>query len=205
MEMIESFGFLIDQRTYDQVAKTKAAPEVYFVPALSGLGCPHWNPNARGMITGLHRGTSQAQIIRAGLEGVVLQVDDVLQALATETKVRVISLKADGGMSQNQDLIKFQADLSGVHVHCQQNPNSTALGASFFAALGKGLYTSIEDLSQIELEQKSFHPTKGQEDMVQKIKQDGEMVHMSENHLDENLHLDHQYQHQQPSPFLSRP
>ncbi len=104
---------------------------VYFVPALAGLGSPHWRPDARGTITGLTRGTTRAHLVRAALEAAAYQTSDVLDLMP-----RLGCLRADGGMSRNRWLMQFQADVLGIPVETAREPEQTALGAALLA-LGK--------------------------------------------------------------------
>jgi glycerol kinase len=101
---------------------------VYFVPALTGLGSPHWSAEARGLITGLTRGTTDAHLARAALEAAAYQVRDVLEAMP-----RVELLRADGGMTRNRWLMQFQADILGIPVETAREPEQTALGAALLA------------------------------------------------------------------------
>ena len=101
---------------------------VYFVPAFVGLGSPHWRADARGTITGLSRGTSRAQLVRAALEATAFQTADVLDAMPP-----LDLLRADGGMTRNRWLMQFQADVLGVPVETAREPEQTALGAALLA------------------------------------------------------------------------
>jgi glycerol kinase len=101
---------------------------VYFVPALAGLGAPHWRPDARGTISGLDRGTTRAHVVRAALEAAAYQTADVLEAMP-----RLELLRADGGMTRNRWLMQFQADVLGIPVETAREPEQTALGAALLA------------------------------------------------------------------------
>ncbi|HEV8602559.1 MAG TPA: glycerol kinase GlpK [Gaiellaceae bacterium] len=116
---------------------------VYFVPALTGLGSPHWEPEARGLIAGLSRGTSRAHIVRAALEAIAYQTRDVLDAMAFELDV----LRADGGGAQNAFLMQFQADIARLPVEVPSERETTALGAAALAGLATGVWSSLEDLA----------------------------------------------------------
>jgi glycerol kinase len=116
---------------------------VYFVPALTGLGSPHWEPEARGLIAGLSRGTSRAHIVRAALEAIAYQTRDVLDAMAFELDV----LRADGGGAQNAFLMQFQADIARLPVEVPSERETTALGAAALAGLATGTWSSLDDLS----------------------------------------------------------
>ena len=114
---------------------------VMFVPAFTGLGAPYWDPDARGIICGLTRGVTRAHIVRAALEAMAYQTDDVLGAMQSESGYSISALRADGGASANNFTMQFQADISGVRVERPINTESTALGAASLAALGVGLET----------------------------------------------------------------
>jgi glycerol kinase len=116
---------------------------VYFVPALTGLGSPHWEPEARGLIAGLSRGTSRAHIVRAAVEAIAYQTRDVLDAMAFELDV----LRADGGGAQNAFLMQFQADIARLPVEVPSERETTALGAAALAGLATGVWSSLEDLA----------------------------------------------------------
>jgi glycerol kinase len=116
---------------------------VYFVPALTGLGSPHWEPEARGLIAGLSRGTSRAHIVRAALEAIAYQTRDVLDAMAFEPDV----LRADGGGAQYAFLMQFQADIARVPVEVPSERETTALGAAALAGLATGTWSSLDDLA----------------------------------------------------------
>ena len=107
------------------------------MPALAGLGSPHWAPDARGLITGLTRGTRREHLVRAALEAAAYQTRDVLDAMPGELEL----LRADGGMTANAWLMQFQADLLGVPVEVAAEPEQTALGAALLAGLAVGLWT----------------------------------------------------------------
>jgi glycerol kinase len=119
---------------------------VYLVPAFTGLGAPHWDPDARGAIFGITRATGPAQLVRATLESVCYQTFDLLEAQRrdglTPTKLRV-----DGGMVQNNWLCQFLADLLGIVVERPAQTETTALGAAYLAGLQTGIFTSLEDIS----------------------------------------------------------
>jgi glycerol kinase len=125
----DGLGIVDDPRMAEELARS--VPDnggVYFVPALTGLGAPHWRPDARGLVTGITRGTTHAHVARAALEAAAYQVRDVL-----ETMPRVELLRADGGMTRNRWLMQFQADLIGIPVETAREPEQTALGAALLA------------------------------------------------------------------------
>ena len=118
---------------------------VYFVPAFVGLGAPHWEPNARGTIVGLTRGSSRAHLVRAALEAMAFSTKDVLDAMLADAKLKLASLLVDGGAAANDWLMQFQADVLGVRVARPDLVETTALGAAGLAGLGAGLWKSADD------------------------------------------------------------
>ena len=128
---------------------------VVFVPALTGLGAPHWDPHARGLIAGLTRGTTRAHLVRATLEAIAFEVRDVLETMDLGPG----ALKVDGGASANDLLCQLQADQVGVAVERPQIVETTALGAAFLAGLGVGVWESTDDLRQSWQLDRRFEPT----------------------------------------------
>ncbi len=120
---------------------------VYFVPAFAGLGAPHWDAHARGLIIGLTRGTTRAHIARAALEGIAFQVADVLRAMESDAGIRLKELRVDGGACVNNLLIQFQADLLGVPVVRPRVAETTALGAAYLAGLGVGFWKDRREIA----------------------------------------------------------
>jgi glycerol kinase len=127
---------------------------VVFVPALTGLGAPHWDPHARGMIIGITRGTTRAHIVRATLEAIAFEVRDVL-----ETMPEITSLRVDGGAAANDFLCQIQADQVGLPVERPEIVETTALGAAFLAGLGTGVWDSTEALRETWSLDNRFEPS----------------------------------------------
>ena len=119
---------------------------VYLVPAFTGLGAPHWDPDARGILVGLTRGTGRGEIARAALDSVAYQTRDLLDAMAADG-VRPTTLKVDGGMAQNTFLLQRLADVLGLTILRPRMAESTAFGAACLAGLGRGVYGSLNDLA----------------------------------------------------------
>src|SRR6185312_2527628 len=113
-----------------------------FVPALAGLGAPHWRPEARGIIAGIDRGTTRGHIARAALEGIAFQICDLVEAMRQDAGRPVPLFKADGGASMNGLLMQFQSDLLGVAIERPKMVETTAFGAAFLAGLGVGFWQS---------------------------------------------------------------
>jgi glycerol kinase len=131
---------------------------VYFVPALTGLGAPHWNSNARGAIFGITRGTTAAHITRAALEGICFQVDELLQVLSADGSTPISQLRIDGGAAANNVMVQFQADISAIEVVRPTNLETTALGAAYLAGIAVGLWTIAELKNNWRID-RSFHGT----------------------------------------------
>ncbi len=119
---------------------------VYLVPAFVGLGAPYWDPDARGSILGITRGTTNAHIVRAALESIAYLSRDLIEALQEDSGKRIGSLKVDGGASVNSFLMQFQADILGIPVIQPMMPETTALGAAYLAGLHSGYWNTKEDI-----------------------------------------------------------
>ncbi len=132
--------------------------EVYFVPALTGLGAPWWDPYARGTIVGITRGTTRAHLARAAVEAMAYQTRDVIDLMRSETGLAVPSLKVDGGASAMDLLLQFQADLLGAPVRRSAVQETTALGAAYLAGLGTGVWGSTTDLAPHWRADREFEP-----------------------------------------------
>ncbi len=131
---------------------------VFLVPAFTGLGAPYWDPQARGTILGLTRGTTSAHIARATLEGIAFQVSDLVTAMEKDSGKKITTLRVDGGASASNLLMQTQSDLLGCTVERPANLESTALGAAMLAGLGAGIWPSIEELSKIRSVERRFEP-----------------------------------------------
>jgi len=151
----DGLGVIADAAESEPLAAGLASTEgVFFVPALTGLGSPQWDPNARGLICGLTRGSTGAHLVRAALEAVAHQVADVLDVLPLEIGV----LRADGGASANGFLMQLQADLIGTPVEVSSEQEATALGAAALAGLGVGLWESATGVARLVRRGDTFEP-----------------------------------------------
>ena len=137
---------------------------VVFVPAFVGLGAPHWDPHAGGLLIGLRRDTRHGHIARAALESIAFQVADVLEAVKSETGTPLSALRVDGGAAVNDLLMQFQADLLGVPVVRPRVTETTALGAAYLAGLAVGLWESPEALRAGQTNDTRFTPNMAAED-----------------------------------------
>ena len=136
-------------------ATVESSEGVVFVPALTGLGAPHWDPHARGLIIGLTRGTTRAHVVRATLEAIAFEVRDVLATMPESDRG---ALRVDGGASANDLLCRLQADQLGVPVERPRIVETTALGAAFLAGLGVGVWDSADDLRETWQLDRRFEP-----------------------------------------------
>ena len=130
---------------------------VYFVPAFTGLGAPHWDMYSRGTIVGLTRGTGRAHIVRAALEAIAYQSADVISAMAADSSMKSGVLRVDGGASANNFLMQFQADILGVHVLRPKVIETTAMGAAMLAGRAVGLWTDAQ-LGALQEPDREFAP-----------------------------------------------
>ncbi|MFC2295681.1 MAG: glycerol kinase GlpK [Prevotella sp.] len=155
----DGLGIIKSSSEIEELAKT--VPDsggVYFVPALTGLAAPYWDPYARGTITGITRGTTAAHIARAALDGIAFQTYDIAQAMAKDMDDRLTELKVDGGASRNNLLMQFQADLLGIKVVRPKITETTALGAAYLAGLGVGFWNSVDELRRQWKVEHTFEP-----------------------------------------------
>jgi glycerol kinase len=132
---------------------------VYLVPAFVGLGAPHWDPRARGVIVGLTRNTSIAHIGRAAVDAMAYQTRDVLEAMQSESKLPLTALKVDGGAAANAMLLQFQADLLNVSVRRPVVAETTALGAAYLAGLAVGYWQGLDDVRKNWALDREFSPS----------------------------------------------
>ncbi len=143
-------GLGIIKNASEVEALAAAVPDsggVYLVPAFAGLGAPHWDPYARGLIAGITRGTTAKHLARAALEGIAHQVADVLEAMEADAGLRLAELRVDGGAAANNLLLQFQADLLGVPVVRPKVLETTALGAAYLAGLAVGYWKDREEIA----------------------------------------------------------
>lgn len=132
---------------------------VYFIPAFAGLGAPHWDMHSKGIILGLTRGSNVNHIIRASLESIAYQTNDVIASMEADTGVHLSSLKVDGGASANNFLMQFQSDISNVKVQRPETTEATSQGAAFLAGLAVGFFKDRNELKSIIKNKDCFIPT----------------------------------------------
>jgi glycerol kinase len=150
-------------------AQSDPGQQVLFVPGLVGLGAPHWVPEARGVMFGLTRGTTIADVSRATLEGVAFQVADLVEAAGGDAGTPLPSLRADGGMARNAWFLQRQADILGVPVWQAAHTESTALGATFLAGLHTRVWADLNHLSRLPQEGRRFDPRLPEEERQRQL------------------------------------
>ena len=133
--------------------------EVYLVPAFTGLGAPYWNPNARGTIFGLTRGTTKEDLVKATLQSIAYQVRDIIDTMKIDANTEIPLLKVDGGAANNDYLLDFQANILGVKIARAENLETTALGAAFLAGLSVGYWKNLDEIKNLNSAGKLFVPT----------------------------------------------
>ncbi|MBO4465095.1 MAG: glycerol kinase GlpK [Bacteroidales bacterium] len=154
-------GLKVIASSADSEALATSVPDnggVYFVPALTGLGAPHWDPFAKGTITGITRGTEVGHIVRAALEGIAFQTMDIVGAMQADAQVSLGDLKVDGGASRNDFLMQFQADVLETNVVRPTCVETTAKGAAYLAGLATGFWSSIDEIKAQWAIDKTFKP-----------------------------------------------
>ena len=142
---------------------------VYFVPALTGLGTPYWDPYARGTIVGISRGTTRAHIVRATLEAMALQTVDLLDAMRRDAGATIPALRVDGGACANNLLLQMQSDLSALPILRPACIETTALGAANLAGLAVGVFDSLEEIAANVAIERTFTPVMGDAERERKL------------------------------------
>ena len=139
-------------------ASVTSSEGIVLVPAFAGLGAPHWDQYARGAIVGMTRKTSRAHVARAALEGIALQVADVLEAMQSDSGLALSQLRVDGGASANNLLMQIQADVLGIRVVRPRNAEATAMGAAYLAGLAVGYWSDVESIGRQWEMERVFDP-----------------------------------------------
>ena len=142
----------------------------YVVPAFTGLGAPHWDQYARGTIVGITRGVNKYHIIRATLESLAYQVNDVLQSMKADSGIQLAALKVDGGASANNFLMQTQADIIDAPVNRPKCVETTAMGAAYLAGLAVGYWSSKEEVLKNWAIDRTFDPKITQEERTKRIR-----------------------------------
>jgi glycerol kinase len=155
----DQLGIISNSAEVEQLANSAGSSDgVVFVPALTGLGAPFWNSEIRGSLLGITRGTSKANIAFATLEAIAFQVGAVVNAMSEDSGKKVEQLRVDGGAAANSLLLQIQSDLLGAKVVRAKNLESTGLGAGLLAGLGFGIWTSMNQLRELNPAAEQFAP-----------------------------------------------
>jgi glycerol kinase len=155
----DGMGLIKKAADVEKLARTvKETGDVVFVPALAGLGAPHWRPEARGLFCGIDRSTTAGHLARAVLEGIALQIGDLAEAMKKDSGRTIPAFKVDGGAAANGMMMQFQADVLGTPVVRPKNLETTSLGAAFLGGLGAGVWKSPEEIRGAWKADRSFAP-----------------------------------------------
>ncbi|MGD1851693.1 MAG: glycerol kinase GlpK [Cyanophyceae cyanobacterium] len=180
-------GLGIIKTASDVEALAESVPDtedVYLVPALAGLGAPHWDQYARGAIVGISRGTTAGHIARAALEGIAFQVADVVKAMESDSGIPLTELRVDGGATANNLLLQIQADILGVPVVRPKITETTALGAAFFAGLAVGYWSSPDEITELWQEERRFEPAMDEGERGRRLERWAKAVGRSQSWVD---------------------
>ena len=143
--------------------------DLWFVPALTGLGAPYWDPDARGTILGISRGSSRAHLVRATLESIAYQSADVVAAFVEESGQPVAELRADGGAAANGWLMQFQADVLGIPVDVPESVETTSLGSAYLAGLVTGVWSDRGELQRRRRTARRYEPTMSRDERSMRL------------------------------------
>jgi len=167
----DSLGIIKDSSETEKIATSISSnDDVYLVPALVGLGAPHWDPNARGLVIGITRGTTKAHIVRAALESIAYQVADLILPIK-QLFSKDVFLKADGGASKNNFLLQFQADLLQMPITRSSQTEATSQGVAFLAGLTLGVWKSTDELQKLWHPDELFLPKANRDEEYKKWKE----------------------------------
>ncbi len=153
--------------TQEMATAIPSTEGLYIVPAFVGLGAPHWDPYARGIMVGITRGTTKNHVVRAGLQSMAYQANDLLTAMVKDSGIKIKVVKVDGGASANDYLCQFQADILGVRVSRPENVETTAMGAAFLAGLAVGVWKDTDEIKAYWKEDRAFQLNQSQEKVDQ--------------------------------------
>jgi len=163
----DGLGLISSSEDVEALAKqVDSAGDVVFVPALAGLGAPHWDPGARGLIYGLTRDSTAGHIARATLEGMAFQVVDLVDAMRADANRPINRLRVDGGAARNDLLMQFQADMLGVAIDRPESVETTALGAAYLAGMAVGVFDGLQSVVDAYRIERSFEPRMAPDERV---------------------------------------
>jgi glycerol kinase len=160
----EDMGLVQDFEEIESAATSISDNEgVYFIPAFVGLGVPYWSPDTRAAILGMNRNTNKSHIVRAALESIAYQVKDAIELMQSESKIKVVELKVDGGATSNKFLMQFQADVLNNTIAASHVSELSAMGSVYLAGLGIGIWESTDEISKLNQGQEVFSSTMSDE------------------------------------------
>lgn len=166
----DGLGIITSATEIEALARTVSdSGGVTFVPALAGLGAPHWRAEARGLLCGLDRGVTRGHIARAAIEGIALQNADILKAMEADSGVKLTALKVDGGAAANDLLMQFQADVLDVPIVRPKMLETTALGAGLLAGLATGVWGSRDEAKEAWKRERTFTPGMSEEERTERL------------------------------------
>lgn len=166
----DGLGIIKSSAEVEELARQVADNgDLYLVPSFTGMGAPHWDQYARGLMIGISRGTTRAHIARAALESIAFQTMDVLDVMVKDTGINLTELRVDGGASANNLLMQFQSDVLGINVVRPKTIETTAMGAAYLAGLATGYWKDIEEIANLWQLDKTFTPSMPAE-TLQKMK-----------------------------------
>lgn len=160
-------------------ASVDSSDGVYFVPAFTGLGAPHWEPDARGLIVGLTRGSGKGHIARAALEGIAYQSVELLRAMEADSGIHLKELRVDGGASMNGMLMQFQADILRTRVVRSESPETTALGVAYLAGLATGVWKDQQEIEGQWAVAQRYEPQMEPDEVVRRLERWDRAVSLS--------------------------
>lgn len=167
----DGLGLISDSSEVESLAKqVDSTGDVVFVPALAGLGAPHWDPRARGLIYGLTRDSSAAHIARATLEGMAFQIVDLVEAMHADANRPIKRLRVDGGAARNDLLMQFQCDTLGVTIDRPASVETTALGAAYLAGMAVGVFGGLQSVIDAYRIERSFEPKMSAEERAEHLR-----------------------------------
>jgi glycerol kinase len=176
----DGLGMIRSASEIEELAKKVPSSDgVTFVPALVGLGAPHWDPDARGLICGITRGTTAAHVARATLEAIALQVNDLLSAMSEDLKKPISRMRVDGGAAANDLLMQFQSDFSAITVERPSELESTARGAAMLAGIGAGLFQSGREAGRMVRIERTFTVAMSADERRKRLEQWNDAVRRS--------------------------
>ena len=154
----------------EYIANVKKEEDIYFVPSFTGLGAPYWDTSSRGAIFGIERSTGREHIVKATVESIAYQSNDLIKAFESDLGKRLTKLLVDGGATANDYLMQFQSSISDVEVVRPKNQETTAMGAAYMAGLAVGLWKDVEELKHLIEIDKTFKPMFSKEEISHKLK-----------------------------------